>query len=58
MIFVLKLKVHGPISWNGILYSKVASSPKKFWFFKIAVKSVKAFRYREEITIAIAYLTV
>ena len=38
----LSLKVPGPISQNGDIYSNDASLPKKSWF-QISVKSVKPF---------------
>ncbi len=39
------LKVHGPISQNGDIYSNDASSPKRSWF-QISVRSV----WKHEIT--------
>ena len=36
------LKVHGPISQNGVFYSNDATSPKKSWF-QISIQSIKQF---------------
>ena len=43
------LKVPGPISQNGNLYSNDASSPKKSWY-QMSVKLIEPFLMQEEIS--------
>ncbi len=46
----LLLKMPGPISQNGNLYSNDASSPKISWF-QISFKSVKPFGHKKRLRI-------
>ena len=50
IVRIQKLKVPGPISQNGDIYSNDALSPKKSWF-QISVKAVKPFGCKKRLCI-------